>query len=157
MLKKTNAARILDQHNISYDLLAYDVDENDLSAEAVANKVGKPVDIVFKTLLLRGDKTGVIVAVIPGNAEVNLKALALLSSNKKCLMVPLKELLPLTGYIRGGVSPLGMKKEFPTFVDNTITNYKKICVSAGMRGLQLFLNPLQLLKITNSKTGDISN
>ena len=157
MLKKTNAARILDQHNIAYEMLEYEVDEHDLSAETVAKKVGKQIEIVFKTLLLRGDKTGELVAVIPGNAEVNLKSLAALSKNKKCLMVPLKEILTLTGYIRGGVSPLGMKKPFPTFIDKSALLYDRICISAGIRGLQLFLNPHELIKITESKTGEISN
>lgn len=157
MLKKTNAARILDQHSIPYDLLEYEVDENDLSAETVAQKVGKSVEVVFKTLLLSGDKTGVIVAVIPGNHQVNLKSLAALSKNKKCLMVPLKEILALTGYIRGGVSPLGMKKHFPTFVDESAILFDRICISAGIRGLQLYLDPLDLINITESKTGEISN
>jgi len=157
MLKKTNAARILDQHSIPYDLLEYEVDENDLSAETVAQKVGKTNEIVFKTLLLSGDKTGVIVAVIPGNHQVNLKSLAAISWNKKCLMVPLKEILTLTGYIRGGVSPLGMKKHFPTFVDESAILFDRICISAGIRGLQLFLDPLDLINITESKTGAISN
>jgi len=156
-MKKTNAARILDQHNIVYDLLEYEVDENDLSAETVAQKVGKPIEIVFKTLLLSGDKTGVIVAIIPGKNELNLKSLAALSNNKKCAMVPLKEILSLTGYIRGGVSPLGMKKTFPTFIDESALLHDRICISAGIRGLQLFLEPLELVKITESKTGNISN
>lgn len=157
MSKKTKAARILDQHKIAYDFIEYEVDENDLSAETVAQKVGKPIEIVFKTLLLQGDKTGAIVAVIPGNKEVNLKALAALSGNKKCLMVPLKEVLPLTGYIRGGVSPLGMKKQFPTFIDISAESHHKISISAGIRGLQVFLNPRELIEITSAKTGNISN
>lgn len=157
MTKKTNAARILDQHKIAYDLLEYEVDENDLSAQTVAAKVGKPIELVFKTLLLQGDKTGPLVAVIPGNAELNLKDIAALSGNKKCMMMPLKDVLPLTGYIRGGVSPLGMKKKYPTFIDESAIKQQKICISAGMRGLQLWLHAGELAKITGAKTGKITN
>lgn len=156
-MKKTNAARMLDQHNIAYTLLEYEVDENDLTAETVAQKINKAIEIVFKTLLLRGDKTGVIVAVIPGNGEVDLKALATLSGNKKCMMVPLKEVMPISGYIRGGVSPIGMKKKFPTCIDESALSYEKICVSAGIRGVQFFLSPTDLIQITQAKAGKISN
>ncbi len=156
-MKKTNAVRILDQHKVDYQLMEYVVDENDLSAETVAQKVGKPVETVFKTLVLRGDSSGNIVAIIPGNAEVDLKALAKLSGNKKCLMIAQKELLPLTGYIRGGVSPLGMKKNFPTFVDERALKHQQISISAGVRGLQILINPAALIKILNIKTGVISD
>lgn len=155
-MKKTNAARMLEQQKIHFDLLEYEVNENDLSAETVAQKVGKPIEMVFKTLVLHGDKTGEIVAVIPGNKEVNLKALAKISGNKKVMMIPMREILPLTGYIRGGVSPIGMKKSFPTFVDESALAHQNICVSAGVRGLQIILTPDDLIRITLSKTGAIS-
>lgn len=155
-MKKTNAARILDQHKIDYDLFEYEVDENNLGAEVVAAKIGQPIEKVFKTLILTGDKTGVIVAIIPGSLEVDLKNLASLSGNKKCMMVPMKEVLGLTGYIRGGVSPLGMKKNYPTFIDTSCLLYETIFVSAGIRGLQLFINPADLIKITKATSGDIS-
>jgi Cys-tRNA(Pro)/Cys-tRNA(Cys) deacylase len=155
-MKKTNAARILDQHKIDYELFEYEVDENNLGAEVVAAKIKQPIEKVFKTLILTGDKTGVIVAIIPGSLEVDLKNLASLSGNKKCMMVPMKEVLGLTGYIRGGVSPLGMKKNYPTFIDTSCFLYEKVFVSAGIRGLQLFINPTDLIKITNAKSGEIS-
>jgi len=155
-MKKTNVARILDQQNIEYELFEYEVDENDLGAENVARKIGHPIEMVFKTLVLIGAKTGVIVAVIPGAREVDLKALAALSGNKKCAMVHLKEIQTITGYIRGGVSPVGMKKIFPTFVDDSAPQHSKIFVSAGVRGLQCKIDPLNLIRITNAKTGNIS-
>jgi Cys-tRNA(Pro)/Cys-tRNA(Cys) deacylase len=156
-VKKTNAARILDQHKIAYQLLEYPVDETDLSAPTVAAKVGMPVQTVYKTLALHGDRTGVIIVVIPGDADVDLKALATLSGNKKCQMLPLKEVQNTTGYIRGGVSPLGLKKDFPVFIHNEITNHPKICVSAGMRGLQLQMAPEDLIAVTRAKVGSITN
>lgn len=155
-MKKTNAARILDQHKIPYQLIEYEVDENNLSAGLVAEKIGQSVEKVFKTLVLTGDKTGVLIAIIPGAHEVDLKNLALVSGNKKCLMVPLKEILGLTGYIRGGVSPVGMKKNYPTFIDSSCRNFDEIFISAGIRGLQLFISPIDLMKITKAKSGDIS-
>jgi Cys-tRNA(Pro)/Cys-tRNA(Cys) deacylase len=155
-VKKTNAARILDQHNIAYQLLEYPVDETDLSAPTVAAKVGMPVEMVYKTLALHGDKTGVIIAVIPGNADVDMKKLAALSGNKKCLMLPLKEVQNATGYIRGGVSPLALKKEYPIFIHSEISNHSKICVSAGMRGLQLQLAPEDLIIVTRTTIGNIT-
>ncbi|MFP4471681.1 MAG: Cys-tRNA(Pro) deacylase [Bacteroidales bacterium] len=155
-MKKTNAARILDQHRISYDLAEYEVDENDLSAENVAAKVGQPIGIVFKTLVLEGDKTGYLVAVIPGAAEVDLKKLAALSGNKKCWMVPLKNVLALTGYIRGGVSPVGMKKPFPVFMDAKAFEHDKVFVSAGIRGLQMQISPGDLQRVTRAVPGHIS-
>ncbi len=155
-MKKTNAARILDQHRISYDLAEYEVDENDLSAENVAAKVGQPIGIVFKTLVLEGDKTGYLVAVIPGAAEVDLKKLAALSGNKKCRMVPLKNVHALTGYLRGGVSPVGTKIAYPVFLDQQAFEHGKIFVSAGVRGLQMQLSPGDLQKVTGAVQGDIS-
>lgn len=156
-MKKTNAVRILEQQKIHFDVLPYKVDENDLSAETVAQKVGMPVEMVFKTLVLQGDKTGEIVAIIPGNREVNLKSLSKLSGNKKVWMIPMKEIFPLTGYIRGGVSPIGMKKKFPTFVDESALQHDQICISAGIRGIQVLMMPKDLIRLTFSKTGSISD
>lgn len=148
---KTNAARLLDQKKIPYELVAYEVDESDLSAGHVAALLGEPVEQVFKTILLRGDKTGLLVAVVPGDHEVDLKIMATVSGNKKVEPVAVKELLPLTGYIRGGCSPIGMKKHFPTFVHETATRYTHIYVSAGVRGLQLKMAPGDLVKVAEAK------
>lgn len=155
-MKKTNVARILDQHKIEYRLFDYDVDESDLSAETVAGKIGQDIECVFKTLVLKGDKTGVIVAVVPGNTEVDLKTLAALSKNKKCAMIALKEVLALTGYIRGGVSPIGMKKKYPTFIDESVMNHDKIFFSAGVRGTQVEISPGDLIEMINPGIGKIS-
>ncbi|ODA42666.1 Cys-tRNA(Pro) deacylase [Desulfosporosinus sp. BG] len=157
MSHKTNAARILDQAKISYELKDYIVDESDLSAVAVANKVGLPIEQVYKTLVARGDKTGVIVACIQGDHELHLKRLAALSGNKKVEVVSLKEVQPLTGYIRGGVSPIGMKKSYPIFIDSAIEKLDKIAVSAGLRGLQLFLRPIDLIAVTKAQLGAIGD
>lgn len=156
MSHKTNAARILDQAKISYELIEYPVDESDLSAVAVAAKVGLPIEQVYKTLVARGDKTGVIVACIQGDHELQLKNLASLSGNKKVEVVPLKEVQPLTGYIRGGVSPIGMKKAYPVFIDLNVSGLDKVAVSAGLRGLQLFLRSSDLISVTKAKLGEIS-
>nr|WP_092074880.1 Cys-tRNA(Pro) deacylase [Dendrosporobacter quercicolus]NSL49777.1 Cys-tRNA(Pro) deacylase [Dendrosporobacter quercicolus DSM 1736]SDN19098.1 Cys-tRNA(Pro)/Cys-tRNA(Cys) deacylase [Dendrosporobacter quercicolus] len=145
-MKKTNAARILDGLGIEYRLQEYQVNLDDLSAEAVALKVGLPAQQVFKTLVVRGDKSGVIMACIPGASELDLKALAAASGNKKAEMVPLKEVLGITGYIRGGVSPLGAKKAFPVYVDDTIENWPVVAISAGIRGCQIILAPDALLR-----------
>lgn len=145
-MHKTNAARILDKQGISYELKEYEVDEDDLSATSAAAKIGEDVNHVFKTLVLRGDKAGIIVAVIPGEAELNLKALAKVSDNKSVAMVHVKELLGITGYIRGGCSPIGMKKNHPTFIHESCRQYNFIYVSAGMRGLQLKIHPDDLVK-----------
>jgi Cys-tRNA(Pro)/Cys-tRNA(Cys) deacylase len=155
-MKKTNAARLLDAAGISYELTAYEVDENDLSAITLARKIGQNIEQIFKTLVLRGDKTGVFVAVIPGNAEVDLKKAAKISGNKNCAMVQQKELLNLTGYIRGGCSPLGMKKTYPIYIHETCLFYDSIFVSAGQRGLQLMLNPNDLIKITGAVVCDMA-
>ena len=157
MSLKTNAARILDQNKIPYELIEYLVDESDLSAISVAQKVGLPIEQVYKTLVVRGDKTGVIVACIPGDHELQLKALATLSRNKKVEVVSLKEVQPLTGYIRGGVSPIGMKKHYPVFIDTDIHKYERISLSAGLRGLQLFMSPKDLIAVTKAQLGEISN
>lgn len=137
---KTIAARILDQMKIAYELRTYDWDEEELDAVTVARKVGLPPEQVFKTLVVRGDKTGVLVACIPGDAELDLKALAAVSGNKKVEMVPVREIQGLTGYIRGGVSPLGLKKPYPFYLDETAEIIDPISVSAGQRGLQMLLS-----------------
>lgn len=155
-MKKTNAARILDKLNIKYETAEYEVDESDLSAPAVAAKIGQPVERVFKTLVLRGDKSGVIVACVPGELELNLKSLAQLSSNKKVEMVQMKEIQELTGYIRGGVSPVGMKKNYPAYVDESALRFDHIFVSAGIRGMQLKICPKDLLAAVNAVTGKIT-
>jgi Cys-tRNA(Pro)/Cys-tRNA(Cys) deacylase len=145
--KKTNAVRILETYGIPYELRAYEVDESDLSGVTVAHKVGMPPEQVFKTLVARGDKTGVIMACIPADAELDLKALAAVSGNKKTDLVPLKEVLPLTGYIRGGVSPVGTSKPYPVFLDETSILWPVIALSAGMRGCQMLIAPDDLGKV----------
>ena len=150
-IKKTNASRILDNMKIAYRLLEYEVDENNLDAVHVANSVGMPSAQVFKTLCVQGDKTGVIFACIPGNHELDLKALAKISGNKRAELVALKDVLPLTGYIRGGVSPLGAKKAYPVFLDLTANNWEEISISAGQRGLQIILAPADLQSATEAK------
>lgn len=153
---KTNAARLLDTLGIKYELREYDVDPEDLSAETVAKKVGMPAEQVFKTLVARGDRTGVLMAVVPGDAELDLKALAKLSGDRKVDTVPLKELQPLTGFIRGGVTAIGGKKEYPVFVDETVELFDVISVSAGVRGTQLLMSPADYLKVVKGKPGPIS-
>ncbi len=153
---KTNAARLLDSLGVKYELRDYEVDPEDLSAETVAAKVGMPPEQVFKTLVARGDRTGVLMAVVPGNAELDLKALAKLSGDRKVDTVPLKELQPLTGYIRGGVTALGGKKEYPVYVDETLELFDIVSVSAGVRGTQLLLAPADYLRVVKGKVGPIS-
>jgi Cys-tRNA(Pro)/Cys-tRNA(Cys) deacylase len=153
---KTNAARILDALGISYELRDYEVDESDLSAEAVARKVGLPLEQVFKTLVARGDRNGVCLAVVPGDTQLDLKALAKLSGDRKVETVALKEVQPLTGYIRGGVTVLGCKKEYPAFVDETLELFELISISAGARGTQILLAPADYLKATKAKVGPIA-
>jgi Cys-tRNA(Pro)/Cys-tRNA(Cys) deacylase len=153
---KTNAARLLDTLGIRYELREYEVDPEDLSAETVAAKVGLPPEQVFKTLVARGDRTGVLMAVVPGNGELDLKALARLSGDRKVDTVPLKELQPLTGYIRGGVTALGGKKEYPIFVDETLELFDVVAVSAGVRGTQILIAPADYLRVTKGKVGPIS-
>ena len=149
-IKKTNAARILDELQIAYELKTYPVDEEHLDAVHVAKEDGMPPEQVFKTLCVRGDKTGVIFAVIPGNGELDLKKLARASGNKRCELVHLKEVLPLTGYIRGGCSPLGVKKDYPVFMDETCQLFDRIAISAGMRGMQIMAAPADLVKATKA-------
>lgn len=145
-INKTNAARLLDKAKITYELIPYEVDENDLSAIHVAANLGEDIDTVFKTLILHGDKTGYFVCVIPGEHEVDLKLAAKVSGNKKCDLIPVKELLPLTGYIRGGCSPIGMKKPFPTYIHSSCMEHPYIYISAGQRGLQIKIAPTDLIK-----------
>ena len=152
-IEKTNAARILDQGKIIYSLIPYEVDEADLSAVHVASQLNEPIEKVFKTLVLKGDKTGFFVCVIPGAEEVDLKKAALISGNKNCEMIPLKELLPITGYIRGACSPIGMKKHFPTYIHETCLNYETIYVSVGKKGLQLLVSPKDLINVIKSDAG----
>ncbi|MDR0962508.1 MAG: Cys-tRNA(Pro) deacylase [Mediterranea sp.] len=142
---KTNVARLLDKAGIAYELIAYEVDENDLSAVHVAANLGENIEQVFKTLVLHGDRNGHFVCVVPGEHEVDLKLAARVSGNKKCDLIPMKELLPLTGYIRGGCSPVGMKKPFPTYIHRSCMDYPYIYISAGQRGLQLRIHPQELI------------
>jgi len=144
-MKKTNAARILDRLKIDYELIEYTVDEADLSAIHLAKTDGIPISKVYKTLVLEGDKTGYFVCVIPGGEEIDLKKAAVVSSNKKVAMLKMKDLEPLTGYIRGGCSPLGMKKNFPVYIDTTALDHEYIYISAGVRGMQIKLPPAGLI------------
>lgn len=149
-IAKTNAARLLDKDKIAYELVPYEVDENDLSCVHVAASLGENIEQVFKTLVLHGDKSGYFVCVIPGEHEVDLKMAAKVSGNKKCDLIPMKELLPLTGYIRGGCSPIGMKKHFPTYIHHTCMDFPFIYVSAGVRGLQVKLAPADLIQVSQA-------
>lgn len=155
--QKTNVARLLDKAAIPYRLLPYTVDPDNLAADHVAEELQEDINRVFKTLVLHGDKTGYLVCVVPGNLEVNLKATAKVSGNKKVEMIPMKSLLSVTGYIRGGCSPIGMKKHFPTFIHSTAENFRTIFVSAGVRGLQLELSPADLIKAAQAVTADIAH
>lgn len=150
---KTNALRILESLAIPHRTLAYEVDEEDLSAETAAAKLGLPAERVFKTLALRGDKTGIFLACIPGGCELDLKKAAHASGNKAVEMLPLKELQPTTGYIRGGCSPIGTKKKFQVYVDETATLWEEISLSAGQRGLQVLLSPADLLRAAQDQPG----
>ena len=150
MIQKTNAARLLDAAGIKYELIPYEVDENNLDAGHVAAQLGEDLDCVFKTLVLRGDKSGLFVCVVPGSTEVDLKVAAKISGNKNCEMIHVKELLPLTGYIRGGCSPIGMKKPYPTFIHETALLYDYIYISAGVRGLQIRISPSDLISFVGA-------
>ncbi len=152
---KTNAARLLDRAKVPYELIPYEVDENDLSAGHLAATIGEDVNQVFKTLVLFGEKTKHFVCVLPGDHEVDLKKAAKLSGNKKVDLIAMKELLPTTGYIRGGCSPIGMKKQFPTFIHQTCMNFDYIYVSAGMRGLQLKISPQALVDFVDATVCDL--
>jgi Cys-tRNA(Pro)/Cys-tRNA(Cys) deacylase len=153
---KTNAARYLDSLGIAYELREYAVDPNDLSAETVAAKVGLPAEQVFKTLVMRGDRNGIAMAVVPGNSEVDAKALARLTGDRKLEMVSLKEVQPLTGQIRGGVTAIGQTRSYPVFVDETIELFDTVSVSAGVRGTQLVLSPADYLRAVDGTLGPIA-
>jgi Cys-tRNA(Pro)/Cys-tRNA(Cys) deacylase len=153
---KTNAARILDGLGIRYELREYDVDEADLSAESVAHKVGLPPEQVFKTLVCRGDRTGVLFAVVPATAELDLKAAARLSGDRDVEIVALREVQPLTGYVRGGVTVPGARKDYPAYADETVELFDVISVSAGARGTQILLAPADYLQATKAKTGPLT-
>lgn len=153
-IEKTNAARLLDKAHISYRLIPYEVDENNLAASHVAQNLGEPIEKVFKTLVLCGDRNGHLVCVVPGNMEVDLKALAKASGNKKVDMILMKDLLSTTGYIRGGCSPIGMKKKFPTYIHSSALDFDKIYISAGVRGLQIEIAPGDLIRFTEALAGD---
>lgn len=155
-LEKTNAARLLDRAKIAYELVPYVVDEEHLAATHVAEQLGEDIASVFKTLVLRGDRTGYFVCVVPGNHEVDLKAAARVSANKKADLIPMKELLPVTGYIRGGCSPVGMKKTFPTYIHLSACDLPVIYISAGIRGLQLKIAPADLIAFVGAVPADIS-
>ena len=155
-INKTNACRILDQKKIEYELVPYEVDETDLGAQHIADQLGEDINQVFKTLVLKGDKIGYFVCVIPGCDEVDLKKTAKATGNKSCDLIPMKELLPLTGYIRGGCSPIGMKKPFPTFIHETCELFDYIYVSAGVRGLQFKLKPDDLVLAVGMAVADLT-
>lgn len=152
---KTNAARMLDRAKVNYELIPYEVDESDLSAVHVAEQLREPVERVFKTLVLRGDRTGYFVCVIPGAEELDLKRAAKVSGNKSCALIPMKELFGTTGYIRGACSPLGMKKHFPTYVHATCRQYDFIYVSAGQRGLQIKVSPADLIRVAQMQVAEL--
>lgn len=153
---KTNAARILDKAKIKYELIPYEVDESDLSAVHVAHVLNQNKEQLFKTLVLKGDKTGYFVCLVPGDKELNLKHMAEVSANKKCDLIPMKDLFDVTGYIRGGCSPIGMKKNFPVYIDKSCLEFEYIFISAGQRGLQIQLNPEDLVKIVKATTVQVS-
>ena len=155
-VEKTNAARLLDRAKINYELVPYEVDEEHLAATHVAEQLGEEIATVFKTLVLKGDRTGYFVCVVPGNHEVDLKAAARVSGNKKADLIPMKELLPVTGYIRGGCSPVGMKKAFPTVFDESVNNVPTVMVSAGKIGFQIECAPADLIKLTRAATAHIT-
>lgn len=155
-VSKTNAARLLDKAGIHYELIPYKVDPDNLAADHVAEELGEDINCVFKTLVLHGEKAGYFVCVIPGNMEVDLKKAAKAAGAKKAEMIHMKELLPLTGYIRGGCSPIGMKKPFPTFFHSTALDFPFIYVSAGQRGLQFKIAPADLIAFTSSQVADVA-
>lgn len=155
-IAKTNAARLLDRAKIPYELIPYEVDENDLAAQHVADQLGEDIHRVFKTLVLFGERTGHFVCVIPGCDEVNLKKAAKVSGNKKVDLIAMKDLLATTGYIRGGCTPIGMKKPFPTFFHTTVTDFDFVYVSAGQRGLQLKVKPQQLVDYVGATIVDLT-
>ncbi len=154
-MNKTNAMRLLDKAGIKYEYFEYEVDENDLSGTHIAKQIGLPFEMVFKTLTARGDKNGINVFCVPVNCEIDLKKAAAVSKNKRVELLSVKELLPVTGYIRGGCSPIGMKKKFPTYIDETALLFDKITVSSGIRGCQLLLSPTDLESFIDAVFCDI--
>lgn len=154
-IEKTNAARLLDRAKINYALVPYEVDETDLAADHVAKSLGEDINQVFKTLVLRGERNGLFVCVVPGNCEVDLKKAAHSAGEKKVEMIAMKELLPLTGYIRGGCSPIGMKKPLRTFIHSTCMDFPFIFVSAGQRGLQFKIAPADLVAASKATLADL--
>lgn len=154
-LQKTNAARLLDQAAVSYELIPYEVDETNLAATHIAEQLGEDISMVFKTIVLTGVPGGFFVCVVPGDAEIDLKKAAKVAGYKKADLIPMKDLLPLTGYIRGGCSPIGMKKPFPTFFHSTALDFDYIYVSAGVRGLQFKISPSDLINYVGGKTADL--
>lgn len=152
---KTNAMRLLEAAKIPFEAIPYNYDENDLAAQHVADELGEDINRVFKTLVLRGERTGLFVCVVPGNCEVDLKKAASAAGDKKAEMIAMKELLPTTGYIRGGCSPVGMKKLLPTYFHSTATDFDTIYVSAGVRGMQLKISPTALIDFVNAKVTDL--
>ncbi len=154
-ITKTNVARILDIRKIPYELIPYTVDENNLAAGHIADELGENIEQVFKTLVLKGDRNGYFVCVVPGNCEVDLKKAAKVSCNKSAAMIPMKELLPTTGYIRGGCSPVGMKKPFPTFFHESCNDFDYIYVSAGVRGLQIRVKAADLIALVEASVADL--
>jgi Cys-tRNA(Pro)/Cys-tRNA(Cys) deacylase len=153
---KTNAARLLEEAGIRFELRDYAVDPDDLRAESVAEKIGLPPEQVFKTLVVRGDRNGVCFAVVPGSAELDLKALARLSGNRKMELAALKEVQPLTGYVRGGVTALAARRDYPVFIDETAILFNAIAVSAGVRGTQIVLNPEDYIRVVRATAGEIA-
>jgi len=156
-INKTNVARLLDKAKVQYELIPYEFDENDLAARHVAEALGEDIRQVFKTIVLHGDRTGYLVCVVPGDREVDLKKAARVSGNKKVEPLPLKELLPVTGYVRGGCSPVGMKKHFPTYVHRSAAGFPHVYVSAGQRGLQIKLTPDDLLREARGEWADVAD
>ena len=155
-MTKTNAMRRLDAAKIKYEVKEYEVDENDLSGTHIAEQIGLPFEQVFKTLVAKGENSGVVVFCIPVDKEINLKKAAVVTGNKKLEMLHVKDLLGTTGYIRGGCSPIGMKKKFPTYIDESAKNFQQITVSAGVRGAQLLLNVEELVKFVEAKICQIT-
>ncbi len=154
-IQKTNAARLLDKAKIAYRLIPYTVDEENLAVTHVAEELGEDLRCVFKTLVLHGERAGYFVCVVPGDSEVDLKKAAKVAGAKKSDLIAMKELLPLTGYIRGGCSPIGMRKPFPIFIHKTATAFEEIFISAGVRGLQIGINPNDLIKYVGANTADL--
>ena len=155
-MNKTNVIRLLEANKVSHDIKTYEVDENDLSGTTVANKIGVSEEMVFKTLVAEGDKSGFLVFCVPVNSEINLKKAASVSGNKKVELIPTKNLLAVTGYVRGGCSPIGMKKKYPTYIDETAQLFDKIYFSAGIRGMQIGTHPVDLQKLTDSVLADLT-